>query len=347
MSSYEKINKICGDLNMNVLNVFYGVFAVLAVWGIAQAWLSQTRTETIHPIKAFIHLLAFYLSYLLWPLWIFSLYAGFSGIFSQHQAIFIFLLSSLLIYARFIEPHMVLVKTLHYQFNPQQPFKRPVRIALIADLHIGLFSGHERQLKIIVDKINQQQPDFVVVAGDWTYEPERKLADELKILQNIQAPIYSVTGNHDEQYPGPPIQDLLSHALRVNNVLDIEAQIVEFEEFNLVGVGDLWAGKADMRNLPELPQDKPFILLSHNPDTVEMVPELATRPLMLSGHTHGGQVQLPWLTDYVMKKVSILGHKRGLYQHTRADVFVTVGTGMVGVPFRFGVPPTIDIIEIS
>ena len=66
MSSYEKINKICGDLNMNVLNVFYGVFAVLAVWGIAQAWLSQTRTETIHPIKAFIHLLAFYLFYLLW-----------------------------------------------------------------------------------------------------------------------------------------------------------------------------------------------------------------------------------------------------------------------------------------
>ena len=52
--------------------------------------------------------------------------------------------------------------------------QRPVKLVLIADLHIGLFSGHERQLKIIVEKINLQQPDLVVVAGDWTYEPEKQ-----------------------------------------------------------------------------------------------------------------------------------------------------------------------------
>lgn len=332
---------------MSWLNIFYIMFAILGVWGVAQAWLSQSRTETIHPMKAFVHLLAFYWSYLLWPLWGFSLYAGLSGYYSLHESIFIFLVSSVLLYARFIEPHCILVKTLQYQFNAKTPLKRPVRIALIADLHIGLFSGHERQLKKIVSKLNQQKPDLVVVAGDWTYEPEHRLADELKILRNIEAPIYSVSGNHDEEYPGPPIQALLKHALETNNVMDIEGQMVEFEEFCLIGVGDLWAGKTDMRNLVDLPQDKPFILLSHNPDTVDMVPELAIRPLMLSGHTHGGQVELPYITDYVMKKVSILGHKRGLYQHAHADVFVTVGTGMVGVPFRFRVPPTIDIIEIS
>ena len=112
------------------------------------------------------------------------------------------------------------------------------------------------------------------------------------------------------------------------------------------GVGDLWAGKTDMRYMPDLPQDKPWVILSHNPDTVDMVPKLPSHPLMLSGHTHGGQVELPWLTNYIMKKVSILGHKKGLYQHENADVFVTVGTGMVGVPFRFRVPPTIDVIEL-
>lgn len=332
---------------MNWLHLFYISFVLVAIWGIAQAWLSQARTETIHPYKAFVHLLAFYLSYLLLPLWGFSIYAGFSGDYSIHEAVFVFLLTSLLIYARFIEPHQVMVKIRPYQFDPNRPLKRPVRIALLADLHIGLFSGHERQLKTIVKKINQQQPDFVVVAGDWTYEPENKLADELKILRDIQVPIYSVSGNHDEQYPGPPIQALLSHALESNHVLDIEGKVVEFDEFRLIGVGDLWAGKADMRLLPELPQDKPFVLLSHNPDTVEMVPELQQPALMLSGHTHGGQVELPFVTDYVMKKVSILGHKSGLYRHAHADVFVSVGTGMVGVPFRFRVPPTIDIIELS
>ena len=331
----------------NVTTMFYLSFILIGLWGISQAWISQSRTETIHPFKSFVHLLAFYLSYLLIPLLFFSIYAGWMDIFSLHKSIFIFLLSSLLIYARFIEPHTVHVQHLHYQFDQNKPFQKPIKVALLADLHIGLFSGHERQLKSIVKKINLEQPDFVVVAGDWTYEPENKLAEELAILKEIQAPIYSVNGNHDEQYPGPPIQALLANALAVNNVMDIEGKIVEFDEFRLIGVGDLWAGKADMRYMPELPQDKPWLILSHNPDTVDMVPELPTRPLMLSGHTHGGQVELPWLTSYIMKKVSILGHKKGMYLHENANVFVSVGTGMVGVPFRFRVPPTIDIIELS
>jgi len=330
----------------SVVFYFYISFIVIGLWGVAQAWLSQTCTETIHPFKAFVHLLAFYLSYLLFPLFFFSLYAGWSGYYSLHEAVFIFGLSCLLIYARFIEPHHVGVKTMQYQLNPEQKMQQLIKIALIGDLHIGLFSGHERQLNIIVTKINQQNPDLVLVAGDWTYEPENTLADELAVLKQIKAPVYSVNGNHDEQYPGPPIQNLLRHALKVNNVIDIEGQMVEFDEFRLLGVGDLWAGKTDMRYMPDLPQDKPWVLLSHNPDTVDMVPKLPTRPLMLSGHTHGGQVELPWLTNYIMKKVSILGHKKGLYQHENADVFVTVGTGMVGVPFRFRVPPTIDIIEL-
>ena len=333
------------DFN-SIIFYFYLIFVVLAIWAVSQAWRSQACTETIHPFKAFVHLLVFYLSYLLFPLVIFTLYAGWCGYFSLHQSVFIFLLSVFLIYARFIEPHLVHVRQHQYRLNPNQPFAKSVKVALIADLHVGLYSGHERQLRIIVEKLNQAQPDIVVVAGDWTYEPEHKLAEELQVLRQIQAPVYSVPGNHDEQYPGPPIQELLNHALDVNNVIDIEGKIVEFDEFRLIGIGDLWAGKTDMRFMPELPQDKPWLILSHNPDTVDMVPELPSRPLMLSGHTHGGQVELPWITNYIMKKVSILGHKKGFYEHEHADVFVTVGTGMVGVPFRFRVPPTIDIIEL-
>ena len=331
----------------SILITFYIIFFALAIWGISQAWISQSRTETIHPFKAFVHLLAFYLSYLLIPLLFFSIFATWNGIFNLHEGLFAFLLSALLVYARFIEPHRIVVNHFKYKLSTDTPFKQSVKVALIADLHIGLFSGHERQLKSIVKKINDAQPDLVVVAGDWTYEPENKLAEELKVLREIQAPVYSVNGNHDEQYPGPPIQELLKHALESNQVMDIEGKIVEFDDFRLIGVGDLWAGKADMRYMPDLPQDKPWLILSHNPDTVDMVPKLPTHPLMLSGHTHGGQVELPWLTNYIMKKVSILGHKRGLYKHDHANVYVSVGTGMVGVPFRFRVPPMIDIIEIN
>jgi len=325
---------------------FYIALGMLLLWAISQAWMSQKRTETIHPFKAFIHLLAYYLSYLLIPICLFSAYAGWVGHYSLHEALFIFALTGILIYARFIEPMFIHVKRTCYQIYPEKSLDKSVKIALLADLHVGLFSGREQQLKRIVSKVNEQNPDLVVVSGDWTYEPERTLVDELAILKEINAPIYSVNGNHDEQYPGPPIQALLAHALKENNVMDIEGKIVEFDDFRLIGIGDLWAGKTDMRFMPDLPQDKPWIILSHNPDTVDMVPKLNYRALMLSGHTHGGQVELPWLTDYVMKKVSILGHKKGLYSHQNADVLVTVGTGMVGVPFRFRVPPTIDIIEL-
>ncbi|ALH95267.1 metallophosphoesterase [Acinetobacter equi] len=325
---------------------FYIVLGVLALWAISQAWMSQKKTETIHPFKAFIHLLAFYFSYLLIPIFLFSLYAGWVGYYSLHEAIFVFIVSGILIYARFIEPMRIHVDEISYQIYPEKSLNQPIKIALLADLHIGLFSGHEQQLKKIVKKVNEQNPDLVLVSGDWTYEPESTLIEELAVLKEIKAPIYSVNGNHDEQYPGPPIQALLAKALEENNVMDIEGQVVEFDDFRLIGIGDLWAGKADMRFMPDLPQDKPWLILSHNPDTVDMVPKLKYRALMLSGHTHGGQVELPWLTDYVMKKVSILGHKRGLYSHENADVFVTVGTGMVGVPFRFRVPPTIDIIKL-
>jgi len=65
---------------------FYLIFAVMAFWAFIQAWVHQARTETIHPFKAFVHLLAFYLSYLLVPLWFFSIFAGWAGYYSLHQA---------------------------------------------------------------------------------------------------------------------------------------------------------------------------------------------------------------------------------------------------------------------
>lgn len=328
-----------------IIFTFYSIFALIAIWATIQAWHSQAQTETIHPYKAFMHLLVFYQIYLFFPMAIFSIVGYFCDHFSITQSISLFIISILMIYARFIEPNWIQVK--HTQYSWDAPLKQPVKIALVADVHVGLFSGHESQLKKVVEKINEEKPDLVVVAGDWTYEPEHTLSDELYMLKEIKAPVYSVNGNHDEGYPGPPVQQLLAHALKQNNVMDIEGKIVEFDEFRLIGVGDLWAGKTDMEMMPKLPQDKPWIVLSHNPDTVDMVPKLPTRPLMLSGHTHGGQVYIPWLTEYVLKQISILGHNKGLYSHKTADVYVSVGTGMVGVPFRFLTRPTVDIIELK
>lgn len=316
------------------------------MWATWQAWRSATLTATTQPLKAFILLCLYYWSYLLGPWVVLICVQWWFETISHLQAISMLLIAVFMIYARFIEPNKIVVEHNDLAIDPNLPLKTPQKVALIADLHIGLYSGREKQLALIVDKINALDVDFVVVSGDWTYEPEIRLVQELGILKQIKVPVYSVNGNHDEQYPGPPIQALLAEALAENNVIDIENKIIEFDDFRLIGIGDLWAGKADMKNLPNLPSDKAIILLSHNPDTVDMVPALSSKPLMLSGHTHGGQIELPFITDFVLKKVSMLGHKRGYYQHENANVFVTVGTGMVGAPFRFRVPPTIDILHL-
>ncbi|MBF7689076.1 metallophosphoesterase family protein [Acinetobacter sp. EC24] len=310
------------------------------------SWYSQSKTLTTQPIKSFIHLLVWYLSYLLFPLFFMLLLVWSRGALSWWGAGIGLILTLWLGYARFIEPRTLVVKYTDYDLTDQKN-TTPLKIALIADLHVGLFSGAKKQIQMIVERIQTEKPDIVVVAGDWTYEPTHHLADHLVAFQQLDMPVYSVNGNHDETYPGPPILALLKSALSEHNIIDIEQQVIEFDHFRLVGVGDLWAGKADMQFIAQLPQDKPYIIVSHNPDTVDMVPKLAYKALMLSGHTHGGQVEIPWFTNNMMKNKSRLGHKRGLYQHEHADVYVTVGTGMVGVPFRFRVPPTIDIICVS
>lgn len=73
--------------SQSIILYFYIGLAILAVWAVSQAWRSQANTETIHPFKAFVHLLAFYLSYLLIPLFFFSIYAGWIGYYSLHEAI--------------------------------------------------------------------------------------------------------------------------------------------------------------------------------------------------------------------------------------------------------------------
>lgn len=324
---------------------YFGLFFLLGVgWAMIQSWRGQAQTETIQPWKTFIHLMVFNLSYLLFLLYFFVIYNFIQGTFNLISTTLLLFLLSILIHARFIEPQMLKVAIHKKKFlsSGQKGFK----VALISDLHIGIFTGSQKQLRKIIQKLNELNPDIVIMAGDWTYEPKANLSEQLKVFKQLKMPIYSVLGNHDEGFPGPPILQQLRQALNDNNIIDIEKQIIDLESFYLAGVGDLWAGKADLQALQCYPQLKPLLIVSHNPDTAEMVPPLKNKALMLSGHTHGGQVKLPWFTQYYLKKVSHCGHNRGWYRHKNTELFVTVGTGMVGIPFRFRTPPTIDLIEL-
>ena len=240
-------------------------------------------------------------------------------------------------YARFIEPEQIVVR------QTVMDVGAPLRVALISDMHIGLFHGRAR-VQQIVDTLNSLDVDVVLVAGDWTYEPREPLSELLAPLAQSRHRILSVPGNHDEEMPGPPLAAELRAALVAHRVEPIEGRVVNVKGVNFVGIGDRWAHKDIIA--AGLNSQGPFVALAHNPDSID---RLATTPIrtLLAGHTHGGQINLPFATARVLKNATQGGFKRGLYPLGERQVFVTSGLGMVGLPLRLFQPPVIDVLVLN
>ncbi|MBL8312040.1 MAG: metallophosphoesterase [Burkholderiales bacterium] len=237
-------------------------------------------------------------------------------------------------YARYVESEQIVVR------QSEVAVGAPLRVALIADLHIGLFQRAAR-VEQIVDALNALEVDVVVVAGDWTYEPTRPLAELLEPLKRLRHRTLSVPGNHDEEMPGPPLAVELDAALRLYGVESIAGRTADVNGVRFAGLGDRWAGKD--RVPPHDNDARPMVAVAHNPDSIDQVrgTQITT---MLSGHTHGGQINLPLLTEWALARATAGGFKRGLYQRNDKQVFVTSGLGTIAMPLRLFQPPVIDVL---
>ena len=163
-----------------ITTAFYWVYATGLVWILVMAIRRTILSRTAYLQKSFIQMLIFYSLYAFWLLIPFSLWLSLTGQMGWAVSGPVLLLSLLIVYARFIEPNRLVVRHHHIQLEGPRPLSRPLRVAVLGDLHIGLFSGQPRQLRRIVRAVTAQQPDFVVVAGDWTYEPGDDLAGKLR-----------------------------------------------------------------------------------------------------------------------------------------------------------------------
>lgn len=246
-------------------------------------------------------------------------------------------------WARFIEPQRLVVRetVLGRECGAQ--------VALISDIHFGKFTRAD-DLQRLIDRLNTLPIDAVLVAGDWTFGPPHDLAKTFAPLRQIKYPVFGVLGNHDEQMPGPPLAEELREALRAANVQLVESRYLPLGRCTLAGIGDVYAGLADthLRHMEIDPPAAPTarrVLLTHNPDAaIRMTP--GTAALVLAGHTHGGQVHIPLVTTQMLKRNNRGGFQQGLYTLPHARVFVTPGVGMDLLPFRFLVPPTIDVLSL-
>lgn len=260
--------------------------------------------------------------------------------FVKKRWIVMILLSVLFVYARFVEPKLLFVN--HYKI--ETGFK--AKYALIADIHLGIYNDASI-LERTVEKINNENVDAVLVAGDFTYEPQ--FYDMKKLfasLRKVNVPIYAVLGNHDCQKPGPDIRDELEDVLTGFGVQVITNKAVLLNGITILGLGSHWARDDEVSLLDNYTKDDKVVVLTHNPDTTLDYMPTHYPDLTLAGHTHGGQVRIPYLYKNIIPVRGDVPWDQGLYEFQDEKVFVTSGIGEIGLPLRFMVPPVIDILEL-
>jgi uncharacterized protein len=260
-------------------------------------------------------------------------------------------------YATHIEPTWLEVNHLEIPVSNLPPSFAGLRIAQMSDFH-GSRHVTPAYLSEAVDLAQSQNPDVVVLTGDFVHKGFHHVAGVAQVLGRLRAPlgVFAVLGNHDfsvrtalgvrrHQHLHQAVADALkNHGIRV--LQNESATLVRGDQHvYLAGVEDLWSRVCDLeRTFAGLCPTVPRVLLAHNPCTVEHL-HGERCDLMLSGHTHGGQVNLPGIGRLALGP---RGRRfaAGLYHVDNTDLYVNKGIGF-SLRIRYGVRPEVAIFTLK
>jgi len=220
------------------------------------------------------------------------------------------------------------------------------RIVQVSDVHhSSLVSLGE--VRRVVELAQSARGDMVALTGDYTTARRGYIEPCAEVLGTLTAPagVWAVLGNHDHNTDG----ELTKRALvrQGINVLDNSHTEVRrgTDALQLAGIDDWGWGLANFkRALGGLDLKRPVLLLSHEPQVFDL-PQVAGVSLILSGHTHGGQVSLPFI-GAPARFLEVFKYLRGRYERAGAQLYVSRGTGVVGLPIRFGARPEIAVLRL-
>lgn len=222
------------------------------------------------------------------------------------------------------------------------------RICQLTDLHHGKYTGIDF-IRESLDKVRALMPDLIALTGDYIDRYPFYLEAVIRELGGLEAEygVYAVLGNHDHVTGGKAVARMLN---RFDiPVIDNGRRFIEKDgaAFCLAGVGDLMEDRQDLEGaLKGVPPEMPRVLLSHHPDFAEEIPGNKRVDLVLSGHTHGGQVRLFSFVPYTSSRYG-QKYAGGLVRLKGTQVYVSAGLGVSLVPLRFNCPPEITVIELS
>jgi uncharacterized protein len=278
-------------------------------------------------------------------------------IFLKRVAAFIagaFLTSSFgYMYARYIEPRQldVVERTLTSKNIPKS--FHGVKILQFSDIHLGL-SYNLPLLQRLVDKINVLKPDIVLFTGDLIDIPnEYPYINQISpILKQIHTPLgkFAIFGNHDHGGYGTEMYKQImfdaEFTLLVNEIAHI--RLVDNSYISICGLDDVLLGKPQYdQTLRQLSNEIFSIVMVHEPDVAQKI-ALYPVDLQLSGHSHGGQIQIPFYGPLITPPLSTI-YREGLYEvgETKMKLYVNRGLGTTRLPFRFLAKPEITIFTLK
>jgi predicted MPP superfamily phosphohydrolase len=231
-----------------------------------------------------------------------------------------------------------------------------LRIAQISDIHIGQ-NLNDAELEGFVARVNDLDPDLVCITGDIADSPSADLDGCLPLLARLHARygVFAILGNHDH-YAGADHVEAALRRLTPFTVLRDERTTIDVngDRLHIIGLDD--RGHALAHGVPHVsyldatmasvPRDESVLLLCHRPDIFRQA-AAAGVALTLAGHTHGGQLGVPWLKGRVRNLAEfVTAFDRGLFEHDGSYLYVNRGLGVTAQRIRLNAPREITLIEV-
>jgi uncharacterized protein len=254
------------------------------------------------------------------------------------------------IYGAKIEPNWIEIVPIQLTIPHLDQAFDQFKVVQISDLHTGKYMPESRLARII-KLVNEQQPDAIAITGDIVTKRRRfdaeKLQQQLSQLQAKSVTV-SVLGNHDH-YKNKSIR-LLKRTLKASKVKNLNNQVYIVrrgsKKIAFAGLDDPYWGTPNLNKMiHQLPDQIPTIFLVHEPDYIDKSARTHKFALQLSGHSHGGQVRIPFLGPLILP----YGGRKyfaGLNQVEDTIAYTNRGLGMTNLPLRIGSRPEITVFTL-